>query len=146
MRAHDLEKFNKLNSLKVSQNRINSLTSASSKSLKIGRPLRILFYYKKKANDKKFYEILENEKLKDSWDLCVVINKNLVSLNSTLPYVQNKIQKEYPNAKCRVIQDYPLLKAMFLTCAFIESNFVDSWTLFANLYMVTEQAQKIDSS
>ena len=132
----DLKKFDKLRKLQVFCNRVRNNYPTS---FQIGRPLRVLFYFEKHINIKKFCAKLTE--FNKAWDICIILKENITILNSTLPYVQQKIQKDYPKALTLSFVDYPLLKAMFFISNFIESNFLNSWTLFANLFRITEQIQ-----
>jgi len=62
------------------------------------------------------------------------MDENWVVLNSTLPYVREVLQKRSPNIITPIIAEYSLLKGMYFACVFIESNFANSWTFFANLF------------
>jgi len=126
----DLLKFDKLNKLQVADNRTGIYASSGVfTSFKVKRPLRFLFYYEAEAKVEKIFQILEGEYGK-SWDVCVVLKDEVVFLNSTLPYVQER----WKGAHFVRDFDYPLLKGMFFTCIFIEGNFVDSWLIFWNLF------------
>lgn len=135
----DLGKFDKLNKLQVVDYRISG-NPAVSNPYRIRRPLRILFCYEKEADNEKLREILET-RFREAWDICIIQKEKTVILNSTLPYVRLRVRERYPNAIIAEVRDYPLLKGMFFACAFIEGNFVNSWTLFANLFRVLEQTQ-----
>jgi hypothetical protein len=140
---NDLEKFDKLNNLIVATHRVSGQYPAVSNPFKLNRPLRILFYYEQKADVNKFFNILVQ--FRKAWDLCIILDENRIVLNSTLPYFQHIIRKRYPKAKTASLIGHPLLKGMFFASTFVESNFVNSWTLFGNLFRVEQQSQEIHS-
>lgn len=132
----DLLKFDKISKLKVANNRPNIIaTSRVFAPFKIKKPLRFLFYYEGEIKDEKLIETLEGEHRK-AWDICVILKKNIVFLNSTLPYVKTL----WKDAHFARALKYPLLKGMFFTCLSLEGNFVDSWLIFWNLFRSVDKA------
>lgn len=128
----DLQKFSKLEELKVDSYRLHLLPRIHAVGMEhpfLERPLRMLFYYEAKAKGEKVHQLLCGE-LGRFWDICVIFKKNVVLLNSTLPLVKTIKKPEHYNQE----PEYPLIKAMYFTCMSIEGNFVDSWLIFWNLF------------
>lgn len=128
----DLERFRKVAELKTGRYRFHLLPQIHDREGKypfLERPLRMLFYYEAKAKGEKVHELLCGE-LGQFWDICVILKKEVVLLNSTLPIVKKVRKPEH------YIQEpkYPLIKAMCFTCVSIDATFVDSWNIFWNLF------------
>jgi len=131
----DLEKFEKLNHLQVSNNKGNIYADTRVFQWeKLNRPLKFLFYYESDAKEETIWEILEGQ-YKDAWDVCVILGYNAVYLNSTLPIVRGL----WKDAKFIRAYGCSLLKAMFFTCTSIAADFVDSWPIFWNLFRSADQ-------
>jgi hypothetical protein len=129
----DLQKFEKLRTLQVADNRRRTFADKRVITVpRIHRPLRFLFYYEAEADMEKVRQLLECEH-KDAWDICVVLKRNAVIVNTTLPFVKTVWFKDSPVWEGK----YPLLKGMFFTCTSIEGDFVDSWLIFWNLFRST---------
>lgn len=123
----DLKKLERLNCLQIG--RRNICHSSRTLMFPINRPLRMLFYYESKANADAVEQLLLHER-KGVWDILVIMNSHFVIYNTTLPLVT----KVWKYGSPTVDLEYPLLKAMFLTCASIEGDFIDSWLIFWNLF------------
>jgi hypothetical protein len=123
----DLKKLERLNCLQIG--RRNICHSSRTLMFPINRPLRMLFYYESKANADAVEQLLLHER-KGVWDILVIMNSHFVIYNTTLPLVTKVWKYSSPT----VDLEYPLLKAMFLTCASIEGDFIDSWLIFWNLF------------
>jgi hypothetical protein len=104
---------------------------------KMNRPLRILFYYEPQADLDKVKELLE-VKYKTSWDICVVFSK-VVIVNTNLPLIKLVLKRDDVVWE----QEYPLLKAMFITCIHIAGYFEENWLIFWNLFR--SQAKEVFS-
>jgi len=128
----DLQKFSKLEELKVDSYRLRLLPRIHAVGMEhpfLERPLRMLFYYEAKAKGEKVHQLLSGE-LGRFWDICVILKKNVILLNSTVPLVKTVMKPEH------YVQEpkYPLIKAMYFTCMSIEGTFVDSWLIFWHLF------------
>lgn len=131
----DLEKFRKLAELKTDRHRFHLFPQIHDREGKypyLERPLRMLFYYEAKANGEKVHQLLCGE-LGKFWDICVILKKKVVLLNSTLYLVETIKKPEHYTRD----PNYPLIKAMFFTCWSIDGTFVDSWLIFWNLFRST---------
>ena len=127
----DLLKFGKLDELRTGTLRLillPKLMNKQGREVALKRPLRFLFYYESKANDEKVQQLLSGE-LGKFWDICVIFKRNLVLLNLTLPIRFRKGEQYVGDF------DYPLLKAMWFTSLNIEGVYVDSWSIFFNLFL-----------
>ena len=122
----DLKKFEKLNNIRISKKHENSMLT---------RPLRALFYCESQIDTDKLKAILSDNE--ESWDLCVILDKDVVILNRNLPLKQF-LSKSYVN---HWEGKNPLLKSMFFASASTYRDIGKGWMLYWNLFRSTAKAQ-----
>jgi hypothetical protein len=123
----DLEKLSKLTDLKLNENRIRTSLGYIHK-FGLKRPVRVLFYYEKKANSSTVFEEL-NGKYSDAWDLCIILKDNLVLINNSL----NLLLPKWKEWHFRQSPNHALIKGMVFCCLAMPMNYVNSWGIFLNL-------------
>jgi hypothetical protein len=116
---NDLEKFEKLNNIRISQKHNQSL---------LNRPLRALFYCESQIDIAELNKLLIEKEL--SWDICTILDKNVVIINRNLPINKMvfKSQEHIWEGK------NPLLKGMYFTCTSTNVDISKGWRLYWNLF------------
>jgi hypothetical protein len=125
----DLQKLEKLRQLKLVLERFKMSSYQKSEHLyKLDRPARNLFYYELNMSMEKITQCLEE--FRDAWDTLLVLKKDMLIANTTLPLVSQL----WGSDKHILEGQYSLLKALYFTCYSIPGVFVDSWLLNWNLF------------
>ena len=124
----DLAKLENLNHIQVGRRNLTGI-NRTFVIPPLRRPLRLLFYCEKKAKADLVNQLLIHD-YKDSWDILVVLNMHYILVNTTIPFVTHVLKLNCPKSDLF----YPLLKALFFICISLEGDFIDSWTVFWNLF------------
>ena len=113
----DLEKFQKLNNLKIGS-QFKYLNFPYTRP----RPERVLFYYERKASQSGIVDLLKQ--YQDSWDVMTILKDDVIFINDS-NYTSKNIMKRsgWGHEK-----GYPLLKTM-LYATYPSPNLVNSWDL-----------------
>jgi hypothetical protein len=115
----DLLKLEKLNNIRVSKKHEKSM---------LNRPLRALFYYESKIDPQKLNTLLLEKE--QSWDLCIILDKDVVILNKTLPLNKIVFKKDKPIWEGK----NALLKGMFFASASTYIDIFKGWMVYWNLF------------
>ncbi len=115
----DLEKFEKLNNIRVSQQHEKSM---------LNRPVRALFYCESQIDTEELTALLLNKE--QAWDLCIILDREVIILNRNLPlkkvlFKSNEHLWEGKN---------PLLKGMFFASVSSNADIRKGWMLYWNLF------------
>ena len=122
----DLEKFEKLNNIRISQKHDKSM---------LNRPLRALFYCESQIDDEELKALLSDKE--QSWDLCTILDKDVLILNRNLPLnkmVFKRVEDVWEGRNS-------LLKGMFYASISTKFDISKGWMLYWNLFRSTAIAE-----
>lgn len=130
----DLGKLGKLSKLKLGENVRLPKLGVVHTQFRLGRPLRILFYYEKEMKDALIWQHLRRSE--DTCDFLVIFRKNWTVLNSHLPIAkQISSDLKKPEGRPALEQIYPLTKLMYyLTLSIEYPIMVNAWGIFETLF------------
>jgi hypothetical protein len=118
----DLEKFEKLNNVRVSYRHAES---------EMDRPLRVLFYCESEIDSKELKRVLTEKE--QSWDLCTILDKGIIAANKNLPFNKQVLGRTQHVFEGR----NPLVKMMFFATTSTTKDISKGWMLYWNLFRST---------